>query len=101
MNILPTSIPDIKLLEPQIWRDERGFFMETFRDDWFRQHVADCAFVQENHSQSGKNVLRGLHYQTENAQGKLVRAVAGCILDVAVDLRRSSPTFGQWLSLIH
>lgn len=100
MNILPTSILDIKLLEPQIWRDERGFFMETFRDDWFRQHVADCAFVQENHSQSSKNVLRGLHYQTENAQGKLVRAVAGCIFDVAVDLRRSSPTFGQWVAEI-
>ncbi len=100
MKILETQIPDVKLLEPQVFGDERGFFMETFRDEWFKQNVADRTFVQENHSKSVKGVLRGLHYQTENTQGKLVRVVQGAVFDVAVDLRKSSPTFGQWVGEI-
>ena len=71
MNILPTTRPDVKLLQPQVHGDERGFFMETFRDNWFREHIAPRTFVQENHSKSGKGVLRGLHYQTENTQRQL------------------------------
>lgn len=100
MNIIPTPIPDVKILEPQVFGDERGFFMETFRDEWFRQNVCDRVFVQENHSKSAAGVLRGLHYQTEHTQGKLVRVVAGAVFDVAVDLRRSSPTFGRWAGAI-
>ena len=86
--------------QPQVHGDERGFFMETFRDNWFREHIAPRTFVQENHSKSGQAVLRGLHYQTENTQGKLVRVIAGEVFDVAVDLRRSSPTFGQWAGAV-
>lgn len=100
MNMIETPIPDVKLLEPKVFGDERGFFMETFRDNWFREHVADRVFVQENHSKSSKNVLRGLHYQMEHTQGKLVRVVSGSVFDVAVDLRRSSPTFGKWFGAI-
>ena len=97
MKIIETKIPDVKLLEPQVFGDERGFFMETFRDEWFKQNVAERTFVQENHSKSIKGVLRGLHYQTENTQGKLVRVVQGAVFDVAVDLRKNSSTFGQWV----
>ena len=97
MRIIDTKIPDVKLLEPQVFGDERGFFMETFRDEWFKENVANRTFVQENHSKSVKGVLRGLHYQTENTQGKLVRVVSGAVFDVAVDMRKSSPTFGQWV----
>ena len=100
MKIIETKIPDVKLLEPQVFGDERGFFMETFRDEWFKQNVANRTFVQENHSKSVKGVLRGLHYQTENTQSKLVRVVQGAVFDVAVDLRKSSPTFGQWVGEI-
>lgn len=100
MRVIDTKIPDVKLLEPQIFGDERGFFMETFRDEWFKENVADRTFVQENHSKSVKGVLRGLHYQTENTQGKLVRVVSGAVFDVAVDLREGSPTFGQWVGEI-
>ncbi|WP_324682453.1 dTDP-4-dehydrorhamnose 3,5-epimerase [Bibersteinia trehalosi] len=100
MKIIETKIPEVKLLEPQVFGDERGFFMETFRDEWFKQNVANRTFVQENHSKSVKGVLRGLHYQTENTQGKLVRVVSGAVLDVAVDLRKSSPTFGQYVAEI-
>ena len=100
MNITDTAIPEVKILEPQVFGDERGFFMETFRDDWFKAHVCQRTFVQENHSKSGGGVLRGLHYQTENTQGKLVRVVAGAVFDVAVDLRRNSPTFGQWAGAV-
>lgn len=100
MKIIETNIPDVKILEPQVFGDERGFFMETFRDGWFRENIADRIFVQENHSKSVKGVLRGLHYQTENTQGKLVRVVSGAVLDVAVDLRESSPTFGQYVAEI-
>ncbi|HGO8355038.1 TPA: dTDP-4-dehydrorhamnose 3,5-epimerase [Neisseria meningitidis] len=97
MNIIDTRIPDVKLLEPKVFGDERGFFMETFRDEWFRQNVVERTFVQENHSKSTQGVLRGLHYQTENTQGKLVRVVSGEVFDVAVDMRRDSPTFGHWV----
>ncbi|MDG2953751.1 dTDP-4-dehydrorhamnose 3,5-epimerase [Bisgaard Taxon 10/6] len=100
MKIIDTKIPEVKLLEPTVFGDERGFFMETFRDEWFRRNVANRTFVQENHSKSVKGVLRGLHYQTENTQGKLVRAVQGAVFDVAVDLRKSSATFGQWVGEI-
>ncbi|WP_273403677.1 dTDP-4-dehydrorhamnose 3,5-epimerase [Actinobacillus porcinus] len=100
MKIIETKIPDVKLLEPQVFGDERGFFMETFRDEWFKQNVADRTFVQENHSKSVKGVLRGLHYQYQKPQGKLVRVVQGAVFDVAVDLRKDSPTFGQWVGEI-
>lgn len=100
MKVIETKIPDVKLLEPQVFGDERGFFIETFRDEWFKQNVADRTFVQENHSKSAKGVLRGLHYQTENTQGKLVRVVSGVVFDVAVDMRKGSPTFGQWVGEI-
>lgn len=100
MKIIDTKIPEVKLLGPTVFGDERGFFMETFRDEWFRRNVANRIFVQENHSKSVKGVLRGLHYQTENTQGKLVRAVQGAVFDVAVDLRKSSATFGQWIGEI-
>ena len=100
MKVIDTKIPDVKLLELQVFGDERGFFMETFRDEWFRENVADHTFVQENHSKSIKGVLRGLHYQTEKTQGKLVRVVSGAVFDVAVDMRKNSPTFGQWVGEI-
>lgn len=100
MRVIDTKIPDVKLLEPQVFGDDRGFFMETFRDEWFKENVADRTFVQENHSKSIKGVLRGLHYQTENTQGKLVRVVSGAVFDVAVDMREGSPTFGQWVGEI-
>lgn len=96
MNIIDTALPDVKLLKPQVFKDGRGFFMETFRDGWFKENIADRTFVQENHSQSRKGVLRGLHYQTENTQGKLIRVVVGEVFDVAVDMREGSPTFGKW-----
>lgn len=98
MKVTNTQIPDVKIIEPQVFGDERGFFMETFRDEWFRQHVCERIFVQENHSKSTRGVLRGLHYQlAPKAQGKLVRVVQGEVFDVAVDIRKSSPTFGQWV----
>ena len=100
MKIIDTKIPDVKILEPQVFGDERGFFMETFRDEWFKQYVADRTFVQENHSKSVKGVLRGLHYQPENTQGKLVRVIRGEVFDVAVDIRKNSPTFGKWVGEI-
>ncbi|WP_274585557.1 dTDP-4-dehydrorhamnose 3,5-epimerase [Neisseria leonii] len=96
MNIIDTAIAGVKILQPEIFGDARGFFMETFRDGWFRDHVADYTFVQENHSKSAQGVLRGLHYQTERTQGKLVRVIRGAVFDVAVDMRRSSPDFGRW-----
>ena len=100
MKIIETKLPGVVLIEPKVFGDERGFFMETFRDEWFRQHICERTFVQENHSKSTQGVLRGLHYQTENTQGKLVRVVVGEVFDVAVDMRRSSPTFGQWVGEI-
>lgn len=100
MNIIDTAIPDVKILEPKVFGDERGFFLETFREDWFREHVADVSFVQDNHSKSGQGILRGLHYQTQQTQGKLVRVVAGEVYDVAVDMRKNSPTFGQYVGVL-
>jgi len=97
MNIIDTTIPDVKILEPRVFGDERGFFMETFRESWFRENVADVTFVQDNHSKSRQGILRGLHYQEQQPQGKLVRVVSGEVFDVAVDIRQGSPTFGQWV----
>lgn len=95
MNVIDTAIPDVKIIEPKVFGDERGFFLETFRDDWFREHIADVTFVQDNHSKSAQGILRGLHYQTKHTQGKLVRVTHGEVYDVAVDMRKNSPTFGQ------
>ncbi|MCC9661801.1 dTDP-4-dehydrorhamnose 3,5-epimerase [Pseudoalteromonas sp. MB41] len=100
MNIIDTAIPQVKILEPKVFGDERGFFLETFREDWFREHVADVSFVQDNHSKSAQGILRGLHYQTEQTQGKLVRVTQGEVYDVAVDMRKNSPTFGQHVGVL-
>ena len=95
MNIIDTAIPDVKIFEPKVFGDERGFFVETFRQSYFDDLGLDVQFVQDNHSSSSKGVLRGLHYQIQQPQGKLVRVTAGEVYDVAVDLRKSSPTFGK------
>jgi len=101
MEVLETAIPDVKLFKPKVFGDERGFFMESYNRNTLRLLCGlDVDFVQDNHSRSSKNVLRGLHYQTEQAQGKLVRVVSGEVFDVAVDLRQNSPTFGQWVGTI-
>ncbi len=97
MKIIPTAIPEVLLLEPKIFGDERGFFFESWNKRTFSGLGMTADFVQDNHSKSQMNVVRGLHYQIEHAQGKLVRVTAGTVYDVAVDLRRSSPTFGQWV----
>jgi dTDP-4-dehydrorhamnose 3,5-epimerase len=100
MTILPTPIPDLLLIEPKVFGDDRGFFFESYNERRFRELTGlNVTFVQDNHSRSAQNVLRGLHYQLPNPQGKLVRVVAGEVFDVAVDLRRSSPTFGRWFGL--
>jgi dTDP-4-dehydrorhamnose 3,5-epimerase len=99
MKATPLAIPDVLVLEPAVFGDDRGFFFESFSQARFDAAVGrHVNFVQDNHSRSARNVLRGLHYQIEQPQGKLVRVVAGAVLDVAVDLRKSSPTFGQWVS---
>ena len=95
MEVMTTAIPDVLLFKPKVFGDERGFFMETFRAEWFSDRGITAEFVQDNHSKSTKGVLRGLHYQIKNPQGKLVRVTQGEVFDVAVDLRKSSPTFGQ------
>ena len=100
MEFTPTSIPDVVLIEPKVFGDERGFFMETYRDDLFGEMGIPTNFVQDNHSGSRLGTLRGLHYQIRHTQGKLVRAVEGEFFDVAVDIRRSSPTFGHWVGEI-
>ncbi|TMN92341.1 dTDP-4-dehydrorhamnose 3,5-epimerase [Pseudoalteromonas phenolica] len=100
MNIFETAIPDVKILEPKVFGDDRGFFMETFREEWFRENVADVIFVQDNHSKSSQGILRGLHYQTEQTQGKLVRVTQGEVYDVAVDMRKDSPTFGKHVGVL-
>lgn len=97
MKIIETKIPDVKLIEPKVFGDERGFFMETWNEKTFREAGINATFVQDNHSRSVKNTLRGLHYQIKQPQGKLVRATRGEVFDVAVDLRTNSPTFGQWV----
>ena len=95
MKIVNTTIPDVKIIEPTVFGDARGFFMETFRDDWFREHCADVTFVQDNQSRSKQGILRGLHYQLQHTQGKLVRVTEGSVYDVAVDVRKGSSTYGQ------
>ena len=98
MKVVPTSIPDVLLLEPKVFGDERGFFLESYNRRAFGEATGlDIEFVQDNHSRSARNVLRGLHYQIHQPQGKLVRVVAGEVFDVAVDLRKSSATFGRWV----
>lgn len=99
MKVIPTAIPDVLILEPKVFGDERGFFFESFNQSAFNEATGlDVGFVQDNHSKSAKNVLRGLHYQLPpKAQGKLVRVVAGEVFDVAVDIRKDSPTFGKWV----
>lgn len=98
MRLVRTDIPEVCLIEPTVFGDERGFFYESWNRRTFAQLGLDFDFVQDNHSRSACNVLRGLHYQIEHAQGKLVRAIAGEIFDVAVDLRRGSPSFGKWVA---
>ncbi|OPX34443.1 MAG: dTDP-4-dehydrorhamnose 3,5-epimerase [Desulfobacteraceae bacterium 4484_190.1] len=98
MNVIPTVIHDVLIIEPQVFGDERGFFFESYNRRSFEEMTGvKTPFVQDNHSRSGKNVLRGLHYQIRQPQGKLVRAIAGEVFDVAVDIRRSMPTFGRWI----
>lgn len=97
MEYQKLAIPDVVLLTPKVFGDERGFFMETFRQSEFEQHCGNYQFVQDNHSSSAKGILRGLHYQHQKPQGKLVRVVKGEVFDVAVDMRENSPTFGQWV----
>ncbi|WP_432462969.1 dTDP-4-dehydrorhamnose 3,5-epimerase [Agarivorans sp. QJM3NY_33] len=99
MKVINTKIPDVKIIEPKVFGDERGFFMETWNQKQFEELVTGkpTKFVQDNHSKSKKGILRGLHYQTENTQGKLVRVVSGEVFDVAVDIRKGSPTLGQWV----
>lgn len=101
MKVIPTEISDVLIIEPQVYGDDRGFFLESFNQKDFREKTGvNTTFVQDNHSMSLKNVLRGLHYQIPNPQGKLVRVVSGSVFDVAVDARQSSPTFGQWVGCI-
>ena len=100
MKAIPTEIPDVIILEPQVFYDARGFFMETYHLSKLAELGITAQFVQDNHSQSQRGTLRGLHYQIRQAQGKLLRVVNGEIFDVAVDLRRRSPTFGQWTGAI-
>lgn len=97
MKFIPTALPDVVLIEPRVFGDERGFFMETWTRAKFADAGIDVDFVQDNHSASRQWVLRGLHYQVSKPQGKLVRVVQGEVFDVAVDMRRSSPTFGRWV----
>lgn len=100
MEFIPTKIPEVIIIEPKVFGDERGFFLETYRENTFIEVGIADKFVQENHSSSQKGVLRGLHYQIKQTQGKLIRAIAGEILDIAVDVRRNSATFGQWVGII-
>jgi dTDP-4-dehydrorhamnose 3,5-epimerase len=100
MKIVETTIPDVKIIEPQVFGDERGFFMETFQDKKMAAAGIKEAFVQDNHSSSSQGILRGLHFQKEQTQGKLVRVIHGEVFDVAVNLRKDSPTFGQWVGVM-
>jgi dTDP-4-dehydrorhamnose 3,5-epimerase len=100
MNVIATAIPDVLILEPKVFGDARGFFFESYNRRAFREATGiDAEFVQDNHSRSARGVLRGLHYQILQPQGKLVRVVAGDVFDVAVDLRRASPNFGRWVGV--
>lgn len=101
MKVIPTEIPDVLLIEPRVFEDDRGFFFESFNEKVFTEKTGITPkFVQDNHSRSTKHILRGLHYQIQQTQGKLVRAVVGTIFDVAVDIRKKSPTFGQWVGYL-
>ena len=97
MKFTPTSLPDVLLIEPKIFQDERGFFFESYQKKHFMEAGIDADFVQDNHSKSQYGTLRGLHYQIQQPQGKLVRVISGEIFDVAVDIRKHSPTFGKWI----
>lgn len=100
MNVTPTELPEVLILEPRFFGDARGFFFESYNRRAFAAATGlDPDFVQDNHSRSARGVLRGLHYQLQHAQGKLVRVTSGCVFDVAVDLRRSSPRFGRWVGM--
>jgi dTDP-4-dehydrorhamnose 3,5-epimerase len=100
MNIIPTKIPDVLIIEPKVFADDRGFFFESFNHKAFNEKTGlNVSFVQDNHSKSTKNVLRGLHYQILHPQGKLVRVASGKVLDIAVDIRQNSPTFAQWVGV--
>ncbi|HEY5288668.1 MAG TPA: dTDP-4-dehydrorhamnose 3,5-epimerase [Caulobacteraceae bacterium] len=99
MKFLPTPVADVIVIEPRAFGDERGFFMETWHREKFAAAGIDVSFDQDNHSRSAKGVLRGLHYQKPNPQGKLARVVAGAVFDVVADMRRGSPTFGRWFGL--
>ncbi len=100
MQIVPTTIPDLLIIEPKVFGDARGFFFESYNQKAFEQLTGlSVSFVQDNHSRSARHVLRGLHYQIQQPQGKLVRVVAGEVWDIAVDIRKSSPTFGQWMGV--
>jgi dTDP-4-dehydrorhamnose 3,5-epimerase len=101
MNVIKTNIDGVVIIEPKVFGDERGFFLETFQAERYKEFAGiNMPFVQDNHSRSGKNVLRGLHFQKTNPQGKLVRVVRGEVFDVAVDIRKGSPTYGQWAGTI-
>ena len=100
MKFTPTEIPDVVLIEPQVFGDQRGFFMETFQARKFAEAGITSTFVQDNHSASRQGILRGLHYQLRQPQGKLIRVIMGEIYDVALDIRRSSPTFGRWVGMV-
>ena len=100
MKYIDTAIPDVKIIEPNVFGDERGFFMETFRVDEFNEQCSPHTFAQDNHSKSSHGILRGLHYQLKNTQGKLVRVTSGEVYDVAVDMRKSSPTYGQHVGVV-
>lgn len=100
MKVTPTAIPDVLIIEPKVFGDERGFFYESFNQKAFNEATGlDVTFVQDNHSRSAKGVLRGLHYQVQQPQGKLVRVVRGAVFDVAVDIRQGSSTFGEWVGV--
>ena len=100
MKVTPSAIPDVLIIEPKVYGDSRGFFYESFNQKHFNQATGtNCQFVQDNHSRSAKGVLRGLHYQIQQPQGKLVRVVRGAVFDVAVDIRKSSATFGNWVGV--
>lgn len=99
MNIVQTAIPDVKIIEPKVFGDDRGFFLESWRDSWATELGIDGRFIQDNHSKSKHLTLRGLHYQINNPQGKLVRVTEGQVFDVAVDMREQSPYFGRWVGV--
>jgi dTDP-4-dehydrorhamnose 3,5-epimerase len=97
MQVIPAAIPDVLIIEPKVFGDARGFFLESWNERAFLKAGIKARFVQDNHSRSARNVVRGLHYQIKQPQGKLIRVTAGEVFDVAVDIRRSSPTFGKWI----